>query len=152
MAKPQKAAANPGNRIPGDRHPVDIHVGSRVKLRRMILGLSQESLGKSLGLTFQQIQKYEKGVNRIGASRIFEMAKLLNVPVQFFYDEMDGDRGAATGFAEEADSGGALMELVNSPEGVQLCRYFSSIKDAEVKKRVLDLVKSIAENESSQPR
>ncbi len=145
MAKPQKAAAKHG-----ERHPIDIHVGSRVKLRRMILGLSQESLGKSLGLTFQQIQKYEKGVNRIGASRMFEMAQLLNVPVQFFYDELGGD-GAAPGFAE-SEGGAALMELVNSPEGVQLCRYFSSIQDSEVKKRVLDLVKSIAENEGGPGR
>jgi len=128
-------------------HPVDVHVGSRVKLRRMILGLSQESLGKSLGLTFQQIQKYEKGVNRIGASRIYELSRLLDVPVQFFYDEFDGSRVSTPGFAE-AEAGEPVMNLVNSPEGVQLCRYFSSIKDPQVKKRVLDLVRSIAETEA----
>ncbi|WP_395073174.1 helix-turn-helix domain-containing protein [Hyphococcus sp.] len=129
-------------------HPIDVHVGSRIKLRRMILGLSQESLGKALGLTFQQIQKYEKGVNRIGASRIFEMSQLLEVPVQFFYDDLgDSGWGGASGFAESGERDDVL-DLVNSAEGVQLCRYFAAIKDSEVKKRVLDLVKSIAENES----
>ncbi len=126
-------------------HPVDTHVGSRVKLRRMILGMSQDSLGKSLGLTFQQVQKYEKGVNRIGASRLFELSDLLEVPIQYFYDGY-GDAGTATGFSEP-DVAEAFMELVNSPDGVQLCRYFAEIKDPQVKKRVLDLVKSIAETE-----
>src|SRR5437868_4665490 len=68
-------------------NPMDVHVGSRVRLRRMLLGMSQEKLGEHLGLTFQQVQKYEKGVNRIGASRLFDLAKVLGVPVQFFYDE-----------------------------------------------------------------
>jgi transcriptional regulator with XRE-family HTH domain len=147
MAKPQNAGsvAPDGARGGEGPHPIDVHVGSRVKLRRMILGLSQEALGKSLGLTFQQIQKYEKGVNRIGASRIFELSRLLAVPVQFFYDGMEGVSGAARGFAE-ADASG-VMDLVNSPEGVELCRYFSVIRDSKVRKRVLDLVKSIAEAE-----
>lgn len=148
MAKPQKA----GDRTPKEAkkregpHPMDVHVGSRVKLRRMIVGLSQEALGKSLGLTFQQIQKYEKGVNRIGASRMFEISRLLDVPVQFFYDEF-GDTGvAAQGFAENRH-GEPIMDLVNSPEGVQLCRYYASIRDPLVKRRVLELVRSIAETE-----
>ena len=147
MAKPQKedsAAPEEARRGEGP-HPIDIHVGSRVKLRRMILGMSQEALGKSLGLTFQQIQKYERGVNRIGASRIFEMSQLLSVPVQFFYDDFEQDTPhAAGGFAEAA---GGVMDLMSSPEGVELCRYFSVIKDPKVRKRVLDLVKSIAEAE-----
>ncbi|MFC2951144.1 helix-turn-helix domain-containing protein [Marinicaulis aureus] len=147
MAKPQKAAETTSDDT-GKRsgpHPIDVHVGSRVKLRRMILGMSQETLGKALGLTFQQIQKYEKGVNRIGASRMFELSRLLEVPVQFFYDDF-GDGSAAAGFAE-GEASESLMALVNSPDGVQLCRYFAEIKDPQVKKRVLDLVKSIAETE-----
>lgn len=153
MAKPQNAGlASDDDDAGGKRrgpHPIDVHVGSRVKLRRMILGMSQESLGKSLGLTFQQIQKYEKGVNRIGASRIFEISQLLGVPVQFFYDEY-GDRTAnGAGFAEPDGAGNPVMELVSSPEGVQLCRYFAAIRDPQVKKRVLDLVKSIAETEGA---
>ena len=81
-------------------NPVDAHVGSRVRLRRMLLGMSQERLGESMGLTFQQVQKYEKGVNRIGASRLFQISKILDVPVQFFFEEAphipgDGSRRAA---------------------------------------------------------
>ncbi len=148
MNKPQKAAKPPLKKAakPDGPHPIDIHVGARVKLRRMILGMSQETLGKSLGLTFQQIQKYEKGVNRIGASRIFELSKLLEVPIQYFYNDYGDTIGAAGGMAEP-DAGEAFMALVNSPEGVQLCRAFAEIKDPHVKKRVLDLVKSIAETE-----
>ncbi|MAW81322.1 MAG: transcriptional regulator [Parvularcula sp.] len=149
MAKPQNAAtasSEDASKRSGP-HPIDVYVGSRVKLRRMILGMSQEMLGKSLGLTFQQIQKYEKGVNRIGASRMFELSQLLEVPVQFFYDGFGGAAAkSVNGFAEDGD-GEAVMDLVNSPEGVQLCRYFSEIKDLDVRKKVLDLVKSIAERE-----
>ena len=150
MTIPQKAGeselARPKRSAP---HPIDVHVGARVKLRRMVLGMSQDSLGRSLGLTFQQIQKYEKGVNRIGASRMFELSQLLDVPVQFFFEDAGGDAGGgapAPGFAEDT-SGGTVMDLMTSAEGVQLCRYFSGIKDPEVKKRVLDLVRSIAETE-----
>ena len=105
-----------------------------------------DALGKALGLTFQQIQKYEKGVNRIGASRIFELSQLLDVPIQYFYEDY-GDGGARVPGMAEPDAGEAFMKLVNSPEGVELCRYFSKIKDQKVKKRVLDLVKTIAETE-----
>ena len=80
-------------------NPVDVHVGSRVRLRRMLLGMSQEKLGEHLGLTFQQIQKYEKGINRIGASRLFDLSKVLAVPVQFFYEELPVSGDGARGFA-----------------------------------------------------
>jgi transcriptional regulator with XRE-family HTH domain len=150
MAKAQKdAKARSGKRPKDDGpHPIDVHVGARVKLRRMILGMSQETLGKALGLTFQQIQKYDKGVNRIGASRIFELSQLLEVPIQYFYEDY-GDTGAgrAQGLAEP-DAGEAFMQLVNSPEGVELCRHFAEIRDPKVRKRVLDLVKTIAETET----
>lgn len=144
MAKADKTAKTARPKREGP-HPIDQHVGARVKLRRMILGMSQDSLGKSLGLTFQQIQKYEKGVNRIGASRLFELSELLEVPIQFFYDDY-GSGDGPHGFAEP-DAAEAFMELVNSPEGVQLCRYFAEISDPKVRKRVLDLVKTIAETE-----
>ncbi len=127
-------------------HPIDVHVGNRVRLRRLMLGMSQETLGKALGLTFQQIQKYEKGSNRIGASRIFKLSELLEVPIQYFYDDYDGVIGAAPGMAE-GGAGDSFMELLNSPEGIQLCRYFSEISDPKVRKRVLELVRSIAEGE-----
>lgn len=73
---------------PGTPNPIDVHVGSRVRLRRTLLGLSQERLGEAVGLTFQQIQKYERGANRIGASRLFEFSRILDVPVSFFFDDM----------------------------------------------------------------
>lgn len=151
MAKAQKLDAAPRRRTTVKEdgpHPMDVHVGARLKLRRMILGISQEALGGSLGLTFQQVQKYEKGANRIGASRIFELSNLLDVPVQYFYDDFHNAAAPAVGFAE-AEAGEAFMELVNSPEGVELCRCFSGIKDPRVKKRVLDLVKTIAETEDT---
>ncbi|NWG72217.1 MAG: helix-turn-helix transcriptional regulator [Parvularculaceae bacterium] len=124
-------------------HPVDVHVGGRVRMRRMMLGLSQDKLGDALGLTFQQIQKYEKGSNRIGASRIFELARILKVPVQYFYDDFSAEEGSY-GFAEGQQE--SFMELLHSPEGVQLCRHFAEIKDPKVRRKVLDLVKTLSEN------
>ena len=130
---------------PKSPHPVDVHVGARVKLRRTMLGMSQDKLGESLGLPFQQIQKYEKGVNRIGASRIFQIAKILDVPIQYLFD--DFDRPAVAGFAEDDSETASFMDLLNTPDGVQLCRHYSKIDDPKVRKRVLDLVKAIADTE-----
>jgi transcriptional regulator with XRE-family HTH domain len=124
-------------------NPIDIQVGNRVRIRRMLIGMSQERLGGLLGLTFQQVQKYEKGVNRIGAGRLFEVARILNVPVDFFYEGVnDGASGA-----NEVD-GAPVMDFVSSGEGLQLSLAFMKIKDAKVRKRVLDLVKSLAEEEA----
>jgi transcriptional regulator with XRE-family HTH domain len=126
-------------------NPIDVQVGNRVRIRRMLIGMSQERLGDLLGLTFQQVQKYEKGVNRIGAGRLFEMARILNVPVDFFYEGVNahaGQPGAAEG------EGAPVMEFVSSGEGLQLSLAFMKIKDAKVRKRVLDLVKSLAEEEA----
>lgn len=129
-------------------HPIDVHVGGRVRLRRTMLGMSQDRLADSLGLTFQQIQKYEKGVNRIGASRVFEISRVLGVPIQFFFDDYDVETGRSYGFAEAgADDGASMMELLNSPEGVQLCKHFASIRDPKIRKRVLELVKSLSDGE-----
>jgi transcriptional regulator with XRE-family HTH domain len=124
-------------------NPIDVQVGNRVRIRRMLIGMSQERLGDLLGLTFQQVQKYEKGVNRIGAGRLFEVARILNVPVDFFYE------GLATNPtpANETDSAPPVMEFVTSGEGLQLSLAFMKIKDVKVRKRVLDLVKSLAEEE-----
>jgi transcriptional regulator with XRE-family HTH domain len=131
-------------------HPIDVHVGGRVRLRRTMLGMSQDKLADSLGLTFQQVQKYEKGVNRIGASRVFEISRVLGVPIQFFFDDYDVATGRSYGFAEESeDDGASMMELLNSPEGVQLCMHFASIKDAKIRKRVLELVKSLSDGENA---
>jgi transcriptional regulator with XRE-family HTH domain len=123
-------------------NPIDIQVGNRVRIRRMLIGMSQERLGDLLGLTFQQVQKYEKGVNRIGAGRLFEVARILNVPIDFFYEGLSG-AADQPGAGESAP----VMEFVSSGEGLQLSLAFMKIKDSKVRKRVLDLVKSLAEEE-----
>ncbi|ODS01694.1 Cro/Cl family transcriptional regulator [Methyloceanibacter superfactus] len=126
-------------------NPIDTHVGSRVRLRRMLLGMSQERLGDSMGLTFQQVQKYEKGVNRIGASRLFQISKILDVPVQFFFEEAPyaGDANAPRGMAEP-DSEAFILEFLNSREGLELNRAFVKISDAKVRKSVVDLVRALS--------
>lgn len=126
-------------------NPVDAHVGSRVRLRRMLLGMSQERLGESMGLTFQQVQKYEKGVNRIGASRLFQISKILDIPVQFFFEEAPhiGDGSPARGMAE-ADSETFILEFLNSREGLELNRAFVKISDPKVRKSVVDLVRALS--------
>ena len=125
-------------------NPIDAQVGSRVRIRRMLIGMSQEKLGDLLGLTFQQVQKYEKGVNRIGAGRLFEIARILGVPIDFFYD------GVAAPAEGLVDATPPVMEFMSSGEGLQLSLAFMKIKDPKVRKRVLDLVKSLAEEEAGE--
>jgi len=126
--------------------PIDANVGNRVRLRRMLVGMSQEKLGELLGLTFQQVQKYEKGVNRVGAGRLFRIARILNVEIPYFFqDVQDNLSGAQSGFAEEA-AAPPVMEFVSSGEGLQLSRAFMRIQAAKVRKRVLELVKSMADS------
>src|SRR5471030_750291 len=108
----------------------------------MLIGMSQERLGDLLGLTFQQVQKYEKGVNRIGAGRLFEVSRILNVPIDFFYEGVSTQPGV-----NEPEAAPPVMEFVSSGEGLQLSLAFMKIKDTKVRKRVLDLVKSLAEEE-----
>src|ERR1700742_957101 len=124
-------------------NPVDIQVGNRVRIRRMLIGMSQERLGELLGLTFQQVQKYEKGVNRIGAGRLFEVARILGVPIDYFYEGVTNQ--TAGGFAEN-EASPPVMEFVSSGEGLQLSLAFMKIKDPKLRKRVLDLVKQMAED------
>jgi transcriptional regulator with XRE-family HTH domain len=125
-------------------NPIDVHVGSRVRLRRMLLGMSQEKLGEFLGLTFQQIQKYEKGINRIGASRLFDLARVLGVNVQFFYDELPGSPGdGAAGFAERPAESYAV-EFLGSREGLELNKAFARITDARVRRSIVELVRAYA--------
>lgn len=131
-------------------NPIDAHVGGRVRLRRMLLGMSQEKLAEKLGLTFQQVQKYEKGVNRIGASRLFELAQLLGVGVDFFYEDapaLEGGVAVGSGFA---DQGGEnyIVDFLNSREGLELNRAFTRIADPKVRRSVIDLVKSIANEDT----
>lgn len=127
-------------------NPIDAHVGSRVRLRRMLLGMSQERLGESMGLTFQQVQKYEKGANRIGASRLFHISKILDVPVGFFFEEAPGiDETSSVPGMGEAASEAFILEFLNTREGLELNRAFSKIGDPKVRKSVVDLVRALGE-------
>ena len=131
-------------------NPIDLHVGSRVRMRRMLLGLSQEKLGEALGVTFQQVQKYEKGMNRIGASRLQDIAKILDAPPSFFFEDAPTATGEIQpGFAE-GKSAGFVVEFLSTVEGLQLNKAFATIKDPKVRKRIVDLVVAIAASE--QPR
>lgn len=137
-----------GSRRP---NPIDVHVGSRVRLQRMLLGISQEKLGERLGLTFQQVQKYEKGVNRIGASRLFDLAQVLRVPVQFFYDDApigESRVASAGGFAERPDDG-YIFDFLNTREGLELNRAFARIADPKARRAILDLIRTLAGDDGS---
>jgi len=124
-------------------NPIDAQVGNRVRLRRMLIGMSQERLGELLGLTFQQVQKYEKGVNRIGAGRLFEVSRILGVNIDYFYEGVNNQ--LAGGFADSASSP-PVMEFVSSGEGLQLSLAFMKIKDPKLRKRVLELVKQLSDD------
>ena len=110
----------------------------------MMIGMSQERLGELLGLTFQQVQKYEKGVNRIGAGRLFEIARILGVPIHYFYESVTDQLAGAPGFSESEAP--PVLEFVSSGEGLQLSLAYMRIKDPKVRKRVLDLVKSLSDD------
>ena len=125
-------------------NPIDIHVGSRVRLRRMMLGMSQEKLGEALGITFQQIQKYEKGTNRIGASRLQHISSVLTVPVSFFFEDAPGIPSAGAVGENTRDY---VVDFLSSSEGVQLNKAFVRIKDAKLRRRIIDLVRAAAGDE-----
>ena len=141
----QAPVAVPEERNARRANTVDGHVGTRVRLRRMLLGMSQEKLGECLGLTFQQVQKYEKGVNRIGASRLFDLAHVLGVPVQFFYDELghNDHTPAMAGFGERPAET-YVVDFLSSREGLELNKAFVRITDPKVRRSVVDLVRSLA--------
>jgi transcriptional regulator with XRE-family HTH domain len=128
-------------------NPVDKHVGSRVRMRRMMINLSQEKLGERLGITFQQIQKYEKGTNRIGASRLHQIASVLGVPVEFFYEGVPVAGIAAAGAFAESPSPAYVSDFRASSAGLALTKAFMRVKDAKVRRRIVDLVEAIAADE-----
>jgi len=125
-------------------NPIDVHVGGRVRLRRTLLGMSQEKLGQALGLTFQQIQKYERGVNRIGSSRLYQLSQILDVPVSFFFDDMPlaGSQPAA-GLAAPVQASFEHDPMVKR-ETLELVRAYYRIKDANARKRIFELTKAVA--------
>ncbi|MCO6187421.1 helix-turn-helix domain-containing protein [Rhizobium sp. L1K21] len=132
-------------------NPIDIHVGSRIRLRRTMLGMSQEKLGESLGITFQQIQKYEKGTNRVGASRLQNISNVLNVPVSFFFEDAPGEAGSGDpNGMSEANSSNYVVDFLSSSEGLQLNRAFVQISDSKVRRKIVELVKALAAESDSE--
>jgi len=156
-SKPKLRGPQPGpssvrkitrRRIPGVADPVDVHVGSRVRLRRTLLGLSQEKLGDAVGLTFQQIQKYERGANRIGASRLYDLAHVLDVSVAFFFEEMSEEIKSRDDSPADNLGLNTLEEADKDPltrrETLELVRAYYKIGGSAVRKGVFELVKSLA--------
>lgn len=129
-------------------NPIDVHVGARLKMRRMIVGMSQERLGENLGLTFQQVQKYEKGSNRIGASRLYEISKVLETPVSYFYEgyaPANHASGASTlGGLEEEPSANFVVDFLSTTEGLQLNKAFMRVRDPRVRRKIVELVRALA--------
>ena len=125
-------------------NPTDKHVGSRVRMRRMMLGMSQEKLGDALSLTFQQVQKYEKGTNRIGASRLQQIAHFLQVPVAFFFEGAPDMPGVANSNLGSAPSPAYVSDFLATSDGLALTKAFMRIKDAKLRRRIVDLVAHIA--------
>jgi transcriptional regulator with XRE-family HTH domain len=124
---------------------IDRRLGQRLRARRLEIGLSQERLAEILGLTFQQVQKYEKGVNRIAASRLFEIANALEVPAQFFFD---GLAASPSGVAEDGPDG-LVFDTLSTPEGLQLMTLFGAIQSSRIRRRVVDLVRALSEEDAT---
>jgi transcriptional regulator with XRE-family HTH domain len=132
-------------------NPVDKYVGSRIRMRRIMLGMSQEKLGESLGLTFQQVQKYEKGTNRVGASRLQQISEILQVPVSFLFEGGPGGSINANGLSE-APSPAYVSDFLATSEGLALTRAFTRIADAKLRRSIVDLVEQIAAREQQADR
>jgi transcriptional regulator with XRE-family HTH domain len=131
---------------PGTPSPVDIHVGNRVRLRRILLGISQGKLGGMIGLTFQQIQKYERGANRIGASRLYELAGILEVPVEFFFEgipkELETHEGRFSAGLRDADQGVHETDALARRETLELVRAYYTISDPKIRKMLFAMIKA----------
>lgn len=135
---------------PKKPNPVDVHVGSRVRLRRTMQSMSQEKLGDALGITFQQIQKYEKGTNRIGASRMQQIAAALKVPISFFFEGAPSSAGVVQPGMAEANATSYVVDFVSSAEGIALNRAFVRIPSATIRRKVVDMVRALAD-ETGEP-
>ena len=128
-------------------NPIDVHVGSRMRLRRMMLGISQEKLGEHLGITFQQVQKYEKGTTRVSASRLQAIARVLSVPVAFFFEDAPGQTPVAGDQGFGRTDASPIVAFLSSSEGLALNRAFVRIEDPKQRRKVVELVKAIAGDE-----
>jgi transcriptional regulator with XRE-family HTH domain len=132
-------------------NPVDRYVGSRVRMRRIMLGMSQEKLGEALGLTFQQVQKYEKGTNRVGASRIQQIAEILQVPVSFLFEGGPSTAAPTEGFGEGV-SPAYISDFLATSEGLALTRAFTRISDPKLRRCIVEMVEQIAAREDPDRR
>ncbi len=132
----------------GKPHPVDVYVGARVRLRRKLLGMTQTKLGDALGLTFQQVQKYEKGANRIGSSRLYDLARVFDVPIEHFFEDMPAEVAASSratkGRGRAKVPPGYDLDPMVKRETLELVRAYYKIEDAGVRKRVYQLIKGVA--------
>jgi transcriptional regulator with XRE-family HTH domain len=131
----------------GEPNPIDVHVGGRVRLRRRLLDMNQGKLGEAIGLTFQQVQKYERGSNRIGASRLFALAQALDVPVGFFFDDMSDDVAGRSAGQSKGTASGAVdvgPKPMAKHETLELVRAYYKIQDPSVRKRLFHMVKALA--------
>jgi len=131
----------------GHPNPIDVHVGGRVRLRRTLLGMSQEKLAEAIGLTFQQVQKYERGTNRIGSSRLFDLARVLEVPVAYFFEDMSSNVAARSpsrirGFADSKPEPYESDPMARR-ETLELVRAYYRITDPQIRKRVFELAKTL---------
>ncbi len=130
----------------GKPHPVDVHVGARVRMRRTLLGMSQTALGDALGLTFQQVQKYERGTNRISSSRLYDLSRVLDVPVEFFFDEMPAAVAASSlpqGGRKVKEPPSYERDPMAKRETLELVRAYYKISNPQVRKRLFQMVKAI---------
>ena len=141
----------PGRRKANGPDPTDVHVGSRVRLRRNMLGMSQEKLGAAIGLTFQQVQKYERGANRIGASRLHELSRVLDVPVSFFFDDMDPVRAPATGGFAETPAESFDNDPLSRRETTELIAAYYEIGDPTIRRLFFELAKALARDSEHAP-
>lgn len=136
---------------PRSPNPVDVHVGARVRLRRKILRMSQEKLGEQLGVTFQQVQKYERGANRVGASRLWKLSEVLDVPVGFFYDGLSSEYGGQSDnpalLSAGPDQSPVVYDFINSTDGVSLAKAVLKIKNKAVRRQILELARSLGDSE-----
>ena len=124
--------------------PIDAHVGKRVRLKRMLAGMSQEELAEHIGLSFQQIQKYENGINRIGAGRLLQLSQILGVSVQFFFEGAPLAKRVPEADPADAGDEDAVLQFVSTREGLELIRTFAEIEDPRIRKQIIELVRCIA--------
>jgi len=148
MRKPRKSSGRMASK--GFPNPIDVHVGQRVRQRRTLLGMSQEKLAEAIGLTFQQVQKYERGANRVGSSRLFDLARVLDVPIAYFFEDMEANVAAKSPSRLMGVSESKLQPYTVEPdplakrETLELVRAYYKIGEPRVRKRIFELTKALA--------